>query len=50
MLWDKKQVSGRKTVDKSIAARIQGLRDQAQQCTKPRMQLVSEKWELFQEI
>ena len=50
MLWDKTRVSGRKTGDKSIASRIQGLRDQAQQCKKPRMQRVLEKWVLFQEI
>ena len=44
------RVAGQRTGDKSIAARIQGLRDEAQQCTKPRMQRASEKLELFQEI
>jgi len=50
MLSYKTQVARQITGDKSIAFRIQGLRDEAQQCTKPRMQQVSEKLELFQEI
>ena len=44
------RVARQRTRGKSIASRIQGLRDEAQQCTKPRMQQVSEKLELFQEI
>ena len=44
------RVAGQRTGGKSIASRIQGPRDEAQQCTKPRMQRVSEKLELFQEI
>ena len=44
------RVARQRTGGKSIASRIQGLRDEAQQCTKLRMQRVSEKLELFQEI
>ena len=44
------RVARQRTGDKSIAFRIQGLRDEAQQCIKPRTQQVSEKLKLFQEI
>ena len=44
------RVARQRTEDKSIASHIQGLCDEARQCTKLRMQRVSEKLELFQEI
>jgi len=44
------RVVRQRTGGKSSASRTQSLRDEAQQCTKPRMQRVSEKLELFQEI